>query len=204
MARPINIKQDKEIFLAYQNDPNILGIARALKHHPITIRKSLLRQGVQLGSVEGVANAILKKIEADPTMFSKNFAQLAKVLGSSDVVSVLRNPEKYKEAMITQAKTAALMALTFLISGNKLSEATPSAVAQVLPVLGDFIGGKYDLGVGKTGNLNPENIIEAIQIQLKRIRIFDPKLAKDTEATVQGFINLPGSAVKIIKKTEVT
>lgn len=202
MRKRLSDKEKMAILAAYKENPNVVAVANTCGCSRDSVYRVLAKNNIPTLSNDSVADSIIRRMEKNPEMFSKNFEQLSAVLGSSNVVGVLRHPEKYRETVGEQARTALLLALSALITQDKLSLASPSAIAQVVPVLAEIASGKYNLGSNKPDNLNPENIIESIQIQLKRIRTFDPKLAKDTEETVQGFINLPVSAVKEVKKKE--
>jgi len=200
MAKPISDKQKADIIKAYQITPSVSQVSRQLGHSRKTVAYALQKKGVSVGqsvSADVVADAIIKRIEKDPTAFSKNFEQLSRVLGSSDVIGVLRNPEKYKDAMVTQARTAAMMCLSFLITDNRISEASPSAVAQLLPQLCEIASGKYTFSSGKNPTLNSEEIISSIQVCLKRIRTFNPVLANETSATIKEIEALDATAFSV-------
>ena len=160
-GRRLSEKQDREIAEMYRQIPNISAIRKKLGYHFNTVARSLRRQGIDysprrtletnptlVGRDEIIADTILKRIEKNPDLYSKNFSHLARTMGSAGVIGVLRNPEKYRETVVEDAKIALLMTLSAMISDGKLAEASLSALAQIIPVLCDVASGKYPLNAG--------------------------------------------------------
>jgi hypothetical protein len=198
--KPLTPADDKEIFRLYQEDPNILGISRKLSRHPITIRKSLLRQGVQLGTNEAIADVLIERLKKLPAVTQQNFDQLARAVGSSDVVGVLRNPEKYREAVISNTKAGLLLKIAAMNEEERLKGASMNALSQAVINDARLLSGEFKLSEKEKEAINSEKIIESISFCLKKIRIFNPKLAQETEEVVDGIKNMPKSAYKKLSK----
>jgi len=198
--KPLSADKKAAIIEAYKSNPSVQGVAKSLGYWHGTVRKVVMESGLPALSNDSVADSIIRRMEANPEMFNKNFEQLSAVLGSSNVVGVLRNQEKYRSTVVEQSKTALLLALCALITEDKLKQASPSAIAAVVPVLAEIASGKYPLGKDYKDQVDPDKIIESIQICLKRVKSFNPVLAKDVGSMVNEIIDLPKSAYKELRQ----
>ena len=188
--------QDKEILACYNNQQSIRGVSRKMGHNQITVRAALVRQGVKFNDNEAVADVVIKKLEASPTVYDKDFEYLSRALGASNVVGVLKNPERFKETVLSQVDSALLKTVVALNDGKKLEGSSPAALANIAVQLARFVSGEFKLTRTDKQPIDSDKVIESINICIKRMRTFNPVLAKETSDAVDGIINIPKSAYK--------
>jgi hypothetical protein len=95
-----------------------------------------------------------------------------------------------------------MLGLSYLVSEDKLLTASPSAIAQCLPLLAELASGKYALGVGKNDKFNSEEMMVTLKVLLKRVKGFNPIMEKETRGVVEQIIDMPIEAFKELDEKE--
>jgi hypothetical protein len=195
-------KKEKEVVELYRACRNKMEVARTMGMPYITVRNILKRKGVceKMTPSDYVADKVIAKIQADPSIESSNMEYLMKAYGSSEVVEILRNPGKYDEFMRHQARVK-LMMLNAGITLEKISEAPAGQLSQMIPIFADIASGKIKLGEHAEGKVNAGDIVDKLTLSIERIRKISPTLAKEAQEAVDGFLGKPkGKVIDVVGK----
>lgn len=188
--------RNEKMLAAYKLCGNYCEVARQFNMSDENARLVISKYGEPTKpekKIKAAVDKVITGLSAPKIDLTKaHLNELVSVLGSDRAIAIMLQPEKFSDHVVEVAQAKMILCLHFM-SADKIAQASPTALAGILPVLGDLLTGKIKLKSGKREETDPKKIIETLRLSITRIRSFNPTLADDTEAAIN---KLEGQSTK--------